>query len=415
MLERLFIFRYLLGQTKGSVVRVIAFISALGIALGAMAMVVVLSVMNGFDESIKKRLLTVESHLIVPESTGIESQKIRSLVKDRGTVDFYAKQDVIIRTLDGLFSGAMAQGFEENSLRRIGKRVRQAVEVTETPQGSISSTKSKLTRIDFHLSDREVAVGVDLARGLGVYEGDDVTLVAPESLLLPAGEPPIYEKVKVKALVRTDLPDVDSHVLFYNVRGGLKKLQDSASLERGYEVRLQDPYEADSLAAKFKAAGFKNIQTWGQRNSALLYSLKMEKALMALFLALTVLVSSFSVLAVLILLVTEKRKDVGILKAIGATKNKVRRIFVSIGFFLGFLGIGGGTSVGLLVCWLLVKYPFIRLPNIYYDTSFPVKVETSVIVGIIGFGGVLAFLGALVPAWQVSQCEPVDSIRSDDA
>ena len=218
-------------------------------------------------------------------------------------------------------------------------------------------------------------IGVDLARGLGIFEGDEITLVAPESLLLPAGEIPIYEKATVKALVRTDVPDVDGHVVFYDADHGLSRLKDTASLEKGLEIRLKDPENAPDLAAKIRKMKWGPVKTWQDMNAALFYSLRMEKTLMGVFLGLTVLVACFSIISVLVLLVTEKRADVGVLKALGATKNIIRRIFVTIGLTLGLLGILGGTLFGLLICWIIVRYPIIRLPDIYYDTSFPVRVE----------------------------------------
>jgi len=415
MLERIFLLRYLMAKTKGSVVRTIALISVGGISLGVLAMVVVLSVMNGFDEAIKGRLLGVEPHIVVTDATASLQKKIESVIENKGSVERFSRQDVIIRTTDGIFSGAIAQGFESESLKHLTKRVRHSVEVFEDSQGVRSSTKTGQTAdMVFSLGAKEIALGVELARSLGIFEGDEVNVVAPESLLFPTGELPLFEKVRVKALLRTDVPDIDNHMVFYDVAFGLRKLSDSASLEKGYEIRLKDPNDAESLSRAIKKLTSETVHTWQDLNAPLFYSLKMEKSLMALFLALTVIVSSFSIVSVLFILVAEKRMDVGILKTMGATKKQIRRIFITIGSALGLLGIGGGTIVGLGVCEFLRRYPIIKLPDIYYDTSVPVRVDKFLILGIIVLGSVLTLAGTVLPAWRTADADPIASIRHDD-
>jgi lipoprotein-releasing system permease protein len=255
---------------------------------------------------------------------------------------------------------------------------------------------------------------VDLARSLGIYEGDTVTLVAPESLLLPSGEIPVYEKAVVKALVRTDVPEVDGHVVFFDVDKGLHRLDETASMEKGLEIRLNNPESAPDLAEKMVKLTTGKVKTWRDMDAALFYSLKMEKTLMGVFLGLTVLVASFSIMSVLVLLVTEKRTDVGILKALGATRNTVRRIFTLIGLTLGVVGILGGTVLGLIICWVIVRYPIIHLPDIYYDTSFPVKVEPITIGMIVILGLLLTLAGTFVPAWRVASFDPMAAIRRSE-
>jgi lipoprotein-releasing system permease protein len=414
LLERLFITRYMLSRTRGSVVRTIAILSVGGIGLGVMAMVVILSVMQGFDEAIKSRLLGVQPHVVVAGSSPEVYKKLLQIVGHKGTVDPFATQDVIIRTLDGIFSGGVARGMETQTLKRVTHQVQHKVEVMEGGS-SVVVSKKQTNKVNFELGPKEVALGLDLARSLGIFEGDEINVVAPESLLLPTGEMPIYEKVKVRALLRTDVPDIDTHAVFYDVDRGLKKLRAAASLETGFEIRLENPDDSIDLKTKIQKAGIKNVKTWQELHSALFYSLRMEKSLMGIFLALTILVSSFSVVAVLVLLVTEKRADVGILKSIGATKVQIRKIFLAIGIFLGLIGIGGGVVCGLVICGFLERYPIIKLPEIYYDTTIPVQIEYTVIGGIVLLGILLTLAGAVIPAWRIADTQPIEAIRHDNA
>ncbi|MCC6277073.1 MAG: ABC transporter permease, partial [Oligoflexia bacterium] len=254
-------------------------------------------------------------------------------------------------------------------------------------------------------------VGDGLARSLALFDGDEAQVIAPESLLLPEGELPIYEKVRIHSRVTTDIPDVDAHTLFFEHGRGLKKLSDTASVEAGVEIRLEDPSLTDHVMAKLKKMGVGPAEDWKMRNSILLYSLKTERRLMSTFLALTIVVSAFSIVGVLMVLVAEKRADIGILKSMGAQDEQVRSIFMKAGLALGWRGILGGVIGGLLIVGAL-KYPnLIKLPDIYLDTSLPVVLNPWVITGIVIFGLLLVILGAWIPSRQATRYSPLDALK----
>ncbi len=413
MLEKLFLKRYLLTSSHSSVVRVLAWISISGISLGVLTMIVVLSVMSGFDEAIEKRLLHSQPHLTI---TGLTPAQEITLKKDISTQSMtsFSRQDVIVRTVDGLFTGAEAYGAELSRINQMGKRVGHSVEIIEDANGTYSTGKTKSSDEKLLLGKDEIAIGVDLARSLGVFEGDEVTVISPESLLVP-GETPTYQKVKVRALLRADFSDYDSKYIYFRQDSqvnGLRKFRDTASLESGFEIMLPSPDYALQVKERLIAEGVTGVKTWQDLNSALFYSLKMEKRLMSMFLGLTILISSFSIMSVLFLLVTEKEKDVGILKALGAKKKQIMAIFIYIGLILGALGIGSGTLLGLLICWVIKTFPIIHLPDVFLDTHFPVKIEFLVIAGIVLLGAILTFLSAIGPAIKVANTDPLDSFRS---
>jgi lipoprotein-releasing system permease protein len=306
---KLFLKKYLLSQNQKSVVRTLSFISVFGVGLGVMAMIVVLSVMNGFDEAIEKRILRVQPHVVVREQDPVSLEKIKTIVK-HGEVQGFTRQDVIVRTLEGIFSGAILQGAKNEKIQSMGSQVVRAREVFEDQNGVVTM-KQKLgkEKIDV-LGQNEVVVGADLARSLGIFAGDEVLLIAPESLLV-ATEKPIVEKVRVKALLRSDVSEIDSRFLFYNKDLGLKKMDQTASLESGVEIFLEDPFDALSIKSKLQQNKITQVQTWQDLNAALFYSLKMEKRLMGVFLALTILVSSFSIMSVLFFINYRKKKGHG--------------------------------------------------------------------------------------------------------
>lgn len=410
MLNRLFATRYLRGTSSTSVVKILGTISVFGIGLGVLSMIVVLSVMNGFDEEIEKRTLQAQPHLVIQSDNLGDRVKVTQVIPN-SKIQAFSKQDIIIRTIDGVFSAAEAYGVEPGQLPARGRRISRAVEVIEKGDGSVrTNVKSTAKNQEIQMGENEIVVGYDLARSLGIFEGDEVTLIVPESLLV-AGETPVFQKVKVKALLSTDVQDIDTRSVYYDMNRGLRKFKDTASTSQGFEVRLADPHTASYYKSKLRTAGFQKVKSWEDLNAALFYSLAMEKKFMGIFLAITVLVSSFSIMSVLFLLVTEKQKDVGILKALGATRRQILSIFSSVGFILGALGIGGGTLLGLGVCLYLKKFNFIKLPDFYQDTSIPVKVDPTVIVGIVVLGAVMIILSALWPALKVSKTLPIEGIH----
>lgn len=406
---------YLLSRRAGALIRTVAWLCMAGVGLGVMSLVVVISVMNGFNDQIRGRLLAVEPHLVV-KVPGVERADLlknhpiyRDLeaMKDVQT-EIYEKQDVILRTVDGLFGGAVARGVEPQGLRYILTETRKAQEKNtggtgvETPPVSDETT---------HLGPGEVLVGIDLARTLGIFEGDKVTVIPPEALLLPAGEAPPFERVTVKGLLTTNLPDIDSKAVFYGRGVTFQQFRNSASREAGFELRLPDPNHYQALKESLEDKGV-NVSTWIERNSALFYALRMEKYAMGSILALSALIASFSIVTVLVLLLTQKRKDIGLLMALGLSPARTRHVFVRLGLYLSMVGIGGGILIGIVICVLVDKYPLPILPDIYYDTTIPATIEPLFIFGILVVACLIAVISAWVPA-RNHTCElPSEALRS---
>ena len=402
---------YLLSKRAGALIRTVAWLCMVGVGLGVMALVVVISVMNGFNDSIRKRLLAVEPHLVV-KIPGIESvEKLRDnpiykelrARKDTQT-EIFENQDVILRTVDGIFGGAVAKGIEPQTLGYIQREIRRA-STSDKPK-MISGLPQPSTQ---KLAPGEVLVGIDLARGLGIFEGDKITIIPPEALLLPAGEAPRFETVTVKGLITTNIQDIDSKVLFFGRGMSLLSFRNSPSHEAGYEVRFGDPDEAIPMQKVLAREGATS-ETWIERNSALFYALRMEKMAMGVFLGLSALIASFSIVTVLVLLLTQKRKDIGVLMSMGLSPQRTRWLFVRVGLMLSSIGIFSGLLIGLLVCYIVERYPLPILPDIYYDATIPAKIEPKFIIGILIASSIIALLSAFLPARAVTMEMPADAL-----
>ncbi len=411
------IFRhYLLSRRAGALVRTVAWICIGGVALGVTALVVVTSVMNGFNDQIRKRLLAVEPHLVVrvpgattPEQVMASEIFLGARARADHRVEIYENQEVIIRTVEGLFQGALAKGVEPGTLAYI---IRQSREIADLGRARRTSDADSPELVDesLRLGPGEVMIGIDLARVLGIFEGDKIVVIAPEALLLPAGQAPPFERVTVKGFLRTNLQDIDSNMMFFGRAQTFNALRKSPSREVGFEVRLPNPMNAETVKTELIAKGA-SAQTWIDRNSALFYALKLEKVAMSAILGLAALIASFSIVTVLVLLLMQKRKDIGLLMAVGLSPRATRRLFIRVGLILSSIGIVGGLLVGLSICFVVARYPLPILPNIYYDATIPASIDPRFILGILVVAGLISYFSAYWPARSATMELPSEALR----
>lgn len=375
--------------------------------MGVAALIIVLSIMNGFNLTIRNRMLSVEPHLVYLQKqrpTEEEGRKIRDVVaavspSGVAGVNRFESQDLILRSTEGYFGGAVARGLASDAIHQLMERVWLAGR-QETAKPLAESAV---------LGPREVILGVDLARSLGIFENDEVVLVPPESLLLPKGEIPKLQKFKVKYLVSTQTPEIDAKLMFYSLDDYPVRMR-SLSLENGFEVRLKNPYEAEAVKKALLKKGLE-MQTWGERDTSLFFALKMESWAMTLFLSLAVLITSFSIVIVMVLLMSQKRQDIGLLMAMGLSFRRVRWTFVQVGLMLSFLGIFSGVIFGTAVCWVLDTYPIELLPDIYTDSTLPAKLSSNILFFVFTCSTVIAVIGSCLPVWRYIVNAPAQSLR----
>lgn len=409
---------YLFSRRAGAVIRTVTWLSMSGVAIGVTSLVVVLSVMNGFNDAIRKRLFAAEPHMIVQieklrttaelEATDIfRDLKVRSDVR----TDSFEAQDVILRTVDGTFGGAVARGVESGALRYLIDETRKINATANSARERKAESSPELASETYELSEGEVILGIDLARGLGIFEGDSLTVVAPEALILPAGEAPPFVKVKVKSLLTTNIADVDSKTIYYGKGKTFYALQNSPSRSVGIELRLNKPEEFIGLQRELQARGAK-VESWVERNSSLFYALRLEKLAIGTFLSLSALIASFSIVTVLYLLMTQKRKDIGLMMGLGLSPSKTRTLFLQIGLLLSGFGIGSGLIGGVLISLLIADNPLPLLPDIYVDATIPARLDPWFLFMILLVASVVAVLSSWLPAHALTRETPSEALRS---
>jgi len=397
--------RYLKAKRKQAFISIITVISVVGVMVGVMALIVVLSVMNGFREDLMSKILGVNSHLLILnyegpfsgyEKAAAQADTVEGVV---ATTPFVYSQVMVNR--EGSVTGAVLRGLDPlsaPSVARIGEMIKG---------GTLQSLDIE------HDGLPAIIVGRELSKNLGARPGDTVTLVSPLGKLTPLGRVPQSRTFKVTAIFDSGMYEYDATMVYVS----LKEAQDFLGMENrvtGIEVRVDDIYKADRIgeAVSGKLGYPYWTKDWQQMNRSLVSALKLEKLTMFVILTMIVLVGALNIISTLVMVVMEKTRDVAILRTMGATSKSIMRIFMFQGLLVGVVGTLAGLFSGLGLCHLLARYQFIKLPaDIYYISTLPVRVEMNDVLFVTVAAVLISFLATLYPSWHASRVNPVEALR----
>ncbi len=397
--------RYLKAKRKQAFISVITVISVVGVMMGVMALIVVLSVMNGFREDLMGKILGVNSHLVVLSYEGAFLDYDR-IARDTNTVDGvvattpFIYSQVMVNS-QGSVSGSVLRGIDTSTAGKVIK-IDSMIK-----RGSLQSLDT------LHDGLPAIILGKELSRMLAVQPGDTVTVVSPMGKLTPVGRVPQNRKFKITAIFDSGMYEYDATMVYIS----LKEAQDFLGLDNratGVEVKVADIYKADQVGSTVsKKLGYPYwAKDWKQINRSLVSALKLEKIAMFVILIMIVLVGALNIISTLVMVVMEKNRDVAILRAMGATQKSIMTVFMFQGLLVGVVGTLVGLASGLGLCHLLAKYKFIELPSdVYYISTLPVRVEMLDVVLVIVAAVVISFLATLYPSWHASRLDPVESLR----
>jgi len=411
MLSWLFFQRYLFSPKAGSLVKKIAWLSMASIGVAIMAFILVLSVMSGLHQNINLRILALEPHLILEFNKNSEDSEILShrvvpfLQGQEAEVEFqlFDRQDVFLRTVDGIFHGAVARGVTATTMEFMQKKL------AELPR---QAHLSYSPNFDIPEQD-EVILGSSLAKQMNVFEGDYITVLPPESLLMAPGENPPFSKVLVKQIVSTNVAELDTQMLLYQRGKALVNFSKSGSRRVGFDVWLKDPYGASRFKESLASFNDVKVETWRERNSAVFLALRLEKLMLGGFLGLSALITIFSIWSVLTLLITQKKKEMGLLMAIGFSHKSLRELFQRLGLYLAGIGLGIGALVGVGLSLYLEHNPLRVLPDIYYDSEVPAKVDLMFLVLVLGAAMVVIYGAVFLSMNRILSLKPSEALRSN--
>ena len=406
--------KFILSKRSGALIKRLAWISVIQISLSLFAFVLVLSVMNGMNLSIADRVTSLEPDLVMEfpgatSSAALEMQPAVMRVRENPTavVDVFEDSDVIVRTMDGLYRGLVAKGLSKSSLERFSR----AIQKMDEKQKSHRPDEIQTWNPDEMPSEDEIIIGFDVARTLNIFEGDWVTIIPPEALLLPQGQLPQLEKVRVKRIISTSLQDLDSQFLWYQKGKTLNRFKDSPSRHNRVEVFLPEHDQAFNL--KESLAGFEGVlvSTWKDRNGALFAALRIEKLAIGFILFLAGLISSFSVVMALTLLITQKKKEWALMRTLGFSHDDLLKLLTQLGLWLSGTGVLIGVFCGVTLALIMQIYPLSILPSIYYDSQIPSKVDFVFVVGVLAAALVICYWTCRRTAASMSEDNIADLLK----
>ncbi len=396
--------RYLAARRRQGFISVITFISVAGVAVGVMALIIVLAVMTGFTDAFRDKILGINSHVIV-QRFGDEIADYRSLatkiarIPGVAAVTPYTFAQVMITAGNG-GSGGVIRGIDPKTADKV---------IAIKKYLNNGSLADLAVRGD---SPPGLILGRDMARQLGVITGDQVKIISPNGPLTPMGVIPRMKTFRIAGIFTTGMYEYDSTLIYTSIAAA-RDLLGLGKVVHGLELRLFDLYQAPRISREArKELGRKFVvRDWVQMNKTLFSALKLEKTALAVTVALIVMVAAFNIVSTLIMVVMQKNRDIAILKSMGATSGAIMRIFMLDGIIVGTIGTAIGIGGGLGLCGLLAKYQFIRLPDVYPLSVLPVEVVPLDVVMISVAAVAITFAATIYPAWQAAKVEPAVSLR----
>ncbi|RUM37688.1 MAG: lipoprotein-releasing ABC transporter permease subunit [Desulfobulbus sp.] len=396
--------RYLRAKRKQKFISLISIISVLGVAVGVMALIVVLSVYTGFTEGLRDQIIGINAHVMVQRFSGtIENSRV--VIQKIEAVPGVAAATPVIYGQALVSSGAGSTGV---SLRGIDPAT--AGRVIGVEKKMQDGSFQDIGPADGGLP--AAILGIELAGQLRVGKGGKIRFVSPNGPLSPMGILPRVLTCRVAGIFETGMFEYDSGMAFVNLKTA-RTLTGLAHGVHGIEVRVNNIDDADSVARAIgKRLGREySVRDWMQINKNLFAALKLEKVGIFIALDLIILVAALNIISALVMVVMEKKRDIAILKSMGATSRSIIRIFFYQGMIIGLFGTVLGVLSGLGLCGLLRHYPIIELPrNVYPMSTMPIKVVPIDVVVIAVSAVFITLVATLYPSWQASRVRPAEAL-----
>ena len=404
--------RYLRSKRRGAVVSLITLISSGGVALGVMALIIVLSVMSGFEKDLRDKILGTNAHVVLLQfgDEGLSQAKalvprVARLPHVTGAAPFTLHQ-VMLSSRHGV-RGAVLRGIDPQREGRVTDLARNM------RQGSLDALQQ---------TDEGIILGKSLAAALGVRVGDPVNVISPVGGgVTPLGMAPRVKQFKLVGLFEAGMYEYDAGLAYIAIPDAQAFFRMGTSVT-GIEMKLDDIYQAPQVAGQLQEElGFPfYTQTWMEMNKSLFSALRLEKTVMFVILVMIVLVAAFGIISTLTMVVMEKTREIAILKSMGATAAGIMRIFMVDGIVIGavgtLLGLLGGivvtTNLDGIVGFFERAFGINAFPgDVYFLDKLPHQVNTPDVVAVVIVSLVISFLATVYPSWRASRLNPVEALR----
>jgi len=403
--------RYTRAKRKTHFVSFIAFISIAGVSLGVFALIVVLSVMNGFGNELRDRTLSMTSHATVTGFDGTMSNWEQNAATARQNPNVvsaapYIRKEVMMSN-GRRVSGSLVRGIEPESEKTVS-----------TVAGKMVS--GELT--DLRPGDYGIVLGRELANSLGVYEGDRITVITPQASVTAIGIMPRLRRFKVVGVFEVGMHEFDSAMAYIHITDAAKLFQIDEGKVNGIRLKLADLFEAKQVTRELdKVFGEEYwIRDWTRQHSNFFKALKTEKTVMFIILLMVIAVAALNIVSTLMMTVTDKEADIAILRALGMTPGSIMIIFMIqgsvIGIFGTLIGIAAGVPVALnvfeIVSWMEQLFNTDFLPSdVYYISDITADVQPREVLTYAVSAFAISILATIYPAWRASRTTPAEALR----
>lgn len=395
--------RYLLKGRKSSFISIISLVSIIGIAIGVAALIIALSLLNGFQGDIRDKILSSTAHVMVNNVFGEGLADYEPLIKE-----IREQFDEVTSAAPVVYGTVLVKGSSRYASGAVLRGVDLSISANELwakklESGSLPKKKNQL------LLGREIAVRLSL------ISHDPCTVITPQPVLSPSGILPKIKKLYVSGVFKTGLYEFDNGTVITNLETA-QKLFDLKDRISYIQIYLDDLFKAEAVAAKLRKMLPVGLQviTWKELNASLYSALKLEKTVLFFTLTLIIIVAALNIIAGLILLVIQKIKDIAILLSYGATPGIIKRIFFFQGSVIGIIGTTVGVIIGLGFCFLANKFELIKVPpEIYQMTHVPFKVGLFDLLAVLVVALIISFTATLIPSQKAASVDVVDAIKNE--
>jgi len=403
--------RYTKAKRKNHFISFISMISMGGIALGVMTVIVVISVMNGFNKEFQQRMLSTVSHATISAFSGDH------LMDWHQAIDTVNNNPKVVGAAPYIQTEGMLQGFRTEGALIQGILPELETQVTEFQKSMRYGVLDDLKAGDFN-----IILGVDLAAHLGVGPGDTVTLYVPEFRTTAVGVTPRLKRFTVAGIFEVGMYEYDFKLALIHLEDARKLLRLPENAAEGVRIKVTDLMQAPQIARELGPTleGFYRIRDWTQEHVNFFKATRTERMVMFIILSMIVAVAAFNILSTLVMLVTEKQADVAILRTLGMSSSQIMGVFMVSGTLIGLIGTTIGTLLGILVSininsiiqtlegWFHTEF---LSKDVYYITEISADMRTTDVVTIISIAFGLSILATLYPAWRASKVDPAEALR----
>jgi len=415
--------RHLCSRKSQKFISLITFISMGGVALGVMALIVVIAVMTGFGQNLRDKILGTNSHIVVTQlvSGGMEDyesvlEEIKTVPQVKDAAPFILKQ--VMLTFRQRSSGVVVRGVDPDREANISDLQKNLIEGKLV---YLNRAPPSPTQDDSGIQRKGIILGKELARSLGAYTGDVLAMMSPSVRMTPLGIIPKIKMVEVVGIFESKMYEYDSNLAFISLSSA-QSLFGMKNRVSGIEIKVDDIDAAGHIAAVIqkKLGALYFARGWMQMNKNLFSALKLEKITMFIILILIILVAAFNIISTLFMVVMDKAKDIAILKSMGATRASIMKIFSLQGLIIGVCGTALGCLAGFtivpnlneIVGFIEQLFDIKAFPSdVYYLDELPSQVQYFDSFLIIVFSILICFLASLYPAWRASRLDPVEGLR----